>query len=51
MAILNAGIMFILFEFGCGSFYEGGPNVRRTSMKWSTVDENLRNTVVMCPDW
>jgi hypothetical protein len=26
--------------------YEGGPRVRRPPMKWSTVAENLRNTVL-----
>jgi hypothetical protein len=39
--------MFPLFtctHFGCGEFYEGGPRVRRPRMKWSAMDESLRNT-------
>jgi hypothetical protein len=31
---------------GVGYFTKGGPRVRWPPMKWSTVAENLRNTVV-----
>jgi hypothetical protein len=32
---------------GCGEFYEGGPRVGRPPVKWSTIAESLRNTVLL----
>jgi hypothetical protein len=47
MVTLTTGIMFLLFicmHFGCEEFHEGGPRVRRKSMKLSAIAEILRST-------
>jgi len=31
MVTLTTGIIFLLFIFECGEFYESGPRVRRTA--------------------
>jgi hypothetical protein len=36
----------IVYVFGGGKFYEGGPRVLRLPMKWSTIAESLRNTAL-----
>jgi hypothetical protein len=49
MVTLNTGIIFFYSRactFECGTFYEGGPRVRRPPMKWSTIVESLRNTAL-----
>jgi hypothetical protein len=37
MATLTTGVMFLLFTFGYGKFYEGGPRVRRHPTKWTAI--------------
>jgi hypothetical protein len=46
MVTLTTGIMFLLFTFGCGEFYEGGASVRRPPIGWSAIAEGLRGTGV-----
>jgi hypothetical protein len=41
--------MFLLFtymHFGSDEFYEGGPRVSRSPMKWSATVESLINTAL-----
>jgi hypothetical protein len=42
--------MSVLFTFEFGEFYEGGPRVPRSSVRWSAISETLRNTAVASPD-
>jgi hypothetical protein len=37
MVTMTTGIMFLLYAFGCGEFYEGGPRVCRPRMKWAAI--------------
>jgi hypothetical protein len=43
MVTLTTGIVFLLFTFGSGEFYERGPRVRRPPMRWSAIAESLKN--------
>jgi hypothetical protein len=50
MVTFTTIIMFLIFnymQFWVGEFYEGGSRVRRPRMKWSTIVESLRNTVLV----
>jgi hypothetical protein len=46
MVTLTTSIMFLLFTFGCGEFYECGSRVRRPPIRWSAIAESLRKTDV-----
>jgi hypothetical protein len=49
MVIFNTGMIFFYSRactFECGTFYEDGPRVCRSPMKWSANVESLRNTAL-----
>jgi hypothetical protein len=40
--------MFLLFTFGREKFYEGGPRVRRSPIRWSVFAPTARKVVNDC---